>query len=54
VDSVVLSNNDMTATITVSGTVGASSQVYTIAPAQAIFTLWAQKAPAPATIIVTP
>ncbi len=53
VTNVVLSNNNKTATISVDGTVGNISRIYTILAAQAIFTPGGYTAPAAETIVVS-
>jgi len=50
--SITLSNSDRTATITVSGTIGANSQVYTIAPSQTLFTNAGYTAPIAASVAI--
>jgi uncharacterized protein YjdB len=55
ITDIVLSNADMTVTLTISGTVGDNTKIYTIAPQQMAFTNVGYSAPAlPASIIVTP
>ncbi|MEI8198919.1 MAG: Ig domain-containing protein [Eubacteriales bacterium] len=51
ITNLALSNNDRTATITISGTVGANTQIYTVIPTQAIFFWMGYTSPlAPSTV----
>lgn len=54
VTGIVLSNGDKTATLTITGLIGASPKNYIVTPNQTMFTLWQFGAPEPVTVSVTP